>query len=232
MPTEMARVDAMMVMLMRHLPIAPARPLVVNTYAEAALHDKAMHTADPQSAAHGQPSHAAARAARQAGAPWMAPTMGGEGTSPRACMVMTCMACAAGRLGMGTAHMLTASAHAVLLKSCAGMTHCYSRWCQGQFRMRHRTQPRKAVLPAMACIHKQRYAQKLAATVRAMQAKVRTERRGRHEQADQRQREHRHKARQVLRQHERAHRGHQRDRARHDLDQERVAQAGPHLVQQ
>ena len=42
-----------MVMLMRHLPIAPARPLVVSTDAEAALHDKAMRAAEPQPAGHG-----------------------------------------------------------------------------------------------------------------------------------------------------------------------------------
>lgn len=147
-------------------------------------------------------------------------------------MVMTCMACAAGRLGMGTAHMLTASAHAVRLKRAQASLIAAPAGAKASSGCGTEQSHARLVLSAMACMDKQLYAQKLAATVRTAQAKVRTERRGRHKQADQRQREHRHKAGQVLREHERAHRGHQRDRARHDLDQDRVAQAGPQLVQQ
>lgn len=45
----------------------------------------------------------------------MTPIMGGSGTSPNACMQMTWNACPAGRRGMGTVHMLTASAQKIPL---------------------------------------------------------------------------------------------------------------------
>ena len=57
----------------------------------------------------------------------MAPVMGGEGTSPKRCMQITCSACPAGRCGIGTDHMLTASArmHACteLCQQAGIMTH-------------------------------------------------------------------------------------------------------------
>ncbi len=60
----------------------------------------------------------------------------------------------------------------------------------------------------------------------------RTERRSCHEEAEQRGGEDRHKARQVAGQHECQQRRHERDHARHQLNQHRMEHAGPHAVQQ
>lgn len=43
--------------------------------------------------------------------PWIAPMIGGEGTSPNRCMMITWNAWPTGLCGTGTDHMLTASAH-------------------------------------------------------------------------------------------------------------------------
>ena len=56
----------------------------------------------------------------------MTPIMGGSGTSPNACMQMTWKACPAGRRGMGTVHMLTASAQNIPLGT---KKHQYLLFC-------------------------------------------------------------------------------------------------------
>ena len=87
---------------------------------DAACSSMCLCTSVPHSHRHAAPDSLAWRnatilalcvnAAQGDGLPWMAPMMGGKGTSPNRCMVMICMACPAGRWGMGIAHMLTASA--------------------------------------------------------------------------------------------------------------------------